>query len=212
MNVTNVKRPRGRYPVSAGVMDLVNQCVKDVESLGFKVEKIKAVWGFMCKGKLGQASYKVDGNYLSFSQAYFDLSNEELVKEFKNTIYHEIIHICGPEYRNHGVHFQRAAYIIGRAFDTVITRCYDEKTKPLVGAILNKHYSNTEGTSSSSKVVNLYTFKCTGCGTTFGRTRRSNFSEHPERYRCSKCGSKIERTDSLGYLRQKERILLKEIN
>ena len=46
------------------------------------------------------------------------------------------------------------------------------------------------GTSGGSAVVR-YVVECTQCGAEIPRARRSRLVEHPEDYRCAKCGGKL---------------------
>lgn len=101
------------------------------------------------------------------------LENED-DKRIKEIIHHELLHTC-KGCLNHG-----------------------QKWKALAAEV-NKAYGYNITTTARSEEINLanprsykYMIRCKKCGTTSYRMKKSKVVSHPENYRCSKCGGRLE--------------------
>lgn len=101
-------------------------------------------------------------------------------KYLMDTLAHELIHTCkGCD--NHSVLFIKYANMLNKAFGYNITAMADENNETdsyIIDAMIN-----------SAK----YQVQCKKCGLIVGRNRMCRSIEHPEYYRCSKCGGDIVR-------------------
>ncbi|MDD3337231.1 MAG: SprT-like domain-containing protein [Lachnospiraceae bacterium] len=93
----------------------------------------------------------------------------------KNTMMHELIHTL-PGCMNHGKTFLRYAQIVNHRYGYSVSRTAN--LSECASAELHKEQIRRAN----------YHFICQCCGTEIFRQRSSNFTRHPERYRCSNCG------------------------
>ena len=113
----------------------------------------------------------------------FNISlNERLVQygtdhDIKEVLLHELIHTINDCF-NHRWQFKNKAWTMYRYLK------YDA---------LNKQYDKTILNRQSKQERAKYVIKCTGCGQTIYRERKSIFVEHPEKYTCGYCHHKFER-------------------
>lgn len=92
----------------------------------------------------------------------------------KDTIAHELLHTVDG-CMNHGKKWKTLA-------NRVNTCCPGYCIK-----------SRTAAIEKGIAVEYRYLMRCCGCNATIGRHRKSPFVDHPEHYKCSKCGGKFER-------------------
>ena len=89
------------------------------------------------------------------------------------TLAHEVLHTCYG-CQNHKKRWHRYADMMNRAYGYTISRT-----------------ESPERLGVEGKSVVRYVVECTQCGAEIPRARRSRLVEHPEDYRCAKCGGKL---------------------
>lgn len=153
---------------------LARACVSDLTEAGIPIGNVRN-WKVGTRGKNQWGLCKMVAPCIydiTISAALLEDSVEDQV--VKNTIAHELLHTVDG-CMNHGKHWHRLAALVNH-------RCpgYNVKSR----------------TSAEEKGIHIefkYLLRCTGCGATVGRHRRSRFVERPKLYLCSKCGGKFER-------------------
>lgn len=182
--------------------NLYNECIKELEILGFKIvdnpevgkiditlsEKNLKRYGCCRQVKpdknyyhIVKRKYKNEIVYDRFKEHHIEISrwvmelNEDLIK---NVIIHEILH-CLPACNNHGVLFKNYANYINQKLGYNIT------TKGNV----EEDYIKSNLNYNKEKNCK-YKITCKECGEVFYRQRLKK--DLIKKYRCSKCGGKLE--------------------
>lgn len=96
---------------------------------------------------------------------------------FMNTLMHEVLHTC-PGCHNHGKLWKSYAAKVNAKFGYDVKRGTSAQEKGL------------ESTTPQKKPK--YVFECVNCGSKVRRYRASEFTRHPEGYRCGKCNGKFK--------------------
>lgn len=122
------------------------------------------------KRRLGQCIKKSSGEYEIQIAEYLENSTENLIRE---VVMHELIHTCRG-CMNHGKKWKIYAEIMNREYGYNITRVYKEDKED---SLPERKYK--------------YLIKCTSCGNTGYRVKRSKVIDNPKNYKCSRCGGKI---------------------
>lgn len=112
----------------------------------------------------GKISYEIEISTM--------LENED-DKKIKEIIHHELLHTC-KGCLNHGQKWKSLAAEVNKAYGYRITTT--AKTEEI------------EQTYPRYK----YMVRCKECGTASYRMKKSRVVNHPENYRCSKCGGRLE--------------------
>lgn len=89
------------------------------------------------------------------------------------TLAHEVLHTCYG-CQNHKKRWQRYADMMNQAYGYAIRRT-----------------DSPERLGVESKAVARYVVVCTCCGAEIPRSRKSRLIQHPEDYRCAKCGGRL---------------------
>ena len=177
---------------------LYNQCVQELQSIGFnfnkenigeitiQISKRNNKRYGCCKQEQPDENYKIVKKvgrkkyikYEKFNKHTIEISKWVLdldEKIIKNTIMHEIIH-CFPCCNNHGEQFKKYANFINSRLGYSISRLGNKE--------VDYKQSNLEYKNAEYK----YTIKCKICGKQFhrNRLRRNFFSD----FRCV-CGGKL---------------------
>ena len=181
------------------LVDLYKKCISELNGIGLNLANIGEIdikiakrsskrYG-CCKQEepdkeyyhYAKRSYRRIKVYDRFKKHHIEVSkwvmdlNDDIIK---NTIMHEIIH-CFPNCNNHGVEFKKYAKLINEKLGYSITRVGNKKDdceKSNITYLDNVKYN--------------YEIICSGCGQKFYRQKlRKNFEK---RYRCGKCGGKLE--------------------
>ena len=98
------------------------------------------------------------------------------VKEgLKNTLHHELLHSCYGCMKHTG-RWKAYADRVNAAYGYNIRRCATGEEQPLPQDLMPKA---------------KYLIRCSGCGAEYPRQKMSAVVQHPERYRCGKCGGKL---------------------
>ncbi|MGN0658133.1 MAG: SprT-like domain-containing protein [Emergencia sp.] len=96
-------------------------------------------------------------------------------KTIKNVLFHELLHTCRG-CMNHGARWKALAGAVNRNFGTDIRVTADCREL---------------GLEEENQGTYRYRIRCTACGETFMRMRKSRVTEHPENYRCARCGGTL---------------------
>lgn len=124
-------------------------------------------WGQCVKYYNGDYSINISTRLLDDSVPYDGL---------KSTIIHELLHTC-PNSFNHGKTWKGYADKVNKRYGYLVQRCDNSIDKGVVEITKDAKYA----------------FKCNKCGSIIVRNRASNFTKHPENYRCSNCNGKFTR-------------------
>lgn len=185
------------------LFELYNECINELKGIGINIEnndKIgkvdiklsnrKAKRYGCCRQEdpdknfkiVEKRGYKRIIKYEKFNRHHIEISNwvmqlnDEIIK---NTIMHEIIH-CFPYCNNHGTNFKRYATYINEKLGYNITRTGNVK----------EDYEKSNIEFKVKEPEYKYKIICTRCGQEIYRKRFS--SKLIKKYRCGKCGGKLE--------------------
>ena len=181
--------------------NLYKECIRELENIGIQIENNKLVENIdikiakrnckrygCCKQEEPDEMYKkiikrkgkILIKYDRFKEHHIEISkwvmdlNEDIIK---NTIIHEIIH-CLPECNNHAQKFKSYAKYI------------NEKLGYNITTVGNKELDYQKSNLLYEFNNNKYKIICKKCGQKIYRQRlRKNFTK---KYRCGKCGGKLE--------------------
>ena len=156
------------------LMKLANECIAELTAIGIPIRQVRN-WKISarCKRTWGLCHSLGDGQF-DITIAQMLLQDDVSDISVKNTIIHELLHTVDG-CMNHGVKWHRLA------------------------ARVNKQYpryniqSHTPANEKGVQIAYRYLFRCTGCGATAGRHRKSRFVENYSKYYCRRCGGKFER-------------------
>ena len=181
---------------------LFDECVSELNKIGINLENNKVGnidiklskrstkrYG-CCKQEEPDKNYKIIEKrgyrriikYEKFNKHHIEISNwvmqlnDEIIK---NTIMHEIIH-CFPYCNNHGTNFKKYATYINEKLGYNITRTGNVK----------EDYEKSNIEFKSKELEYKYKIICTKCGQEIYRKRFN--SKLIKRYRCKKCGGKLQ--------------------
>ena len=91
----------------------------------------------------------------------------------RQTLAHEVLHTCYG-CQNHKKRWRHYAELMNRAYGYTIART-----------------DSPERLGVAKKTVVRYIVRCTRCGAEIARARRSRLVDHPEDYRCARCGGRL---------------------
>ena len=130
----------------------------------------KSRWGLCSRLKSG--AFKI-----SISKSL--LQDKVSDKNAKQTLLHEMLHTAKDCFKHTG-QWKVYANMLNRAYGYNIkrTNSADEMGLPEMKRTKKTNYAIT----------------CQNCGYTYNRQRMSVIIDHPERYRCGKCGGNLKRT------------------
>lgn len=157
----------------------INECEKDLEKLGIKHGRVrefsvntraKCRWG-QCK-KVGFGLYDV-----SISAVLLDETTD--AQNLKNTIVHELLHTVSGCF-NHTGKWKLLAETVNRKL-------------PQYNIKRTTSYEEIGITDNRKEPVCRYILKCKNCGAEISRQRLSKAVKNYRKYRCAKCGGKLER-------------------
>ena len=162
---------------------LFNECREEIKKAGIPLNEntegiqinSRAVKRFGCckrtEGSDGRDLYTIE------ISSHITGCGEKLIKE---VICHELLHTCEGCF-NHGKKWKKYAEELNRLYGYDISRTASpEKT----------------GTEEPEEAGSFkYELVCTKCGAVIKRKRRSKLTEHPEFYRCGKCGGRLKKCE-----------------
>lgn len=154
-------------------MELMDPILK---KRGYSTKKIKITRVFTSRATSRHAQVNRLTGTLNISVGMFNEGVSE--RDFDNTLLHEMCHMYEDAGHGHGPKWKLVADIASQVSGLSITRC-----------------SNIEGFSSVNRAERReqlvkksgLVFKCEDCGQIITRTRRSNFTENYDKYRCGRC-------------------------
>lgn len=163
------------------IYTLLRECKKECEDCEIYLGEIADIsvnhrahkrWGH-CRYEPSEDAYYIDISYKLVDES-------TPVKTLKETILHELCHTVEGGMCHTGEWKKAVAKLNNRyGYNIKRTNSYEDKGV------------DREKFPPKKKTIN-YAFECCGCGYQVTRTRKSNFVEHPERYRCGICGGKFK--------------------
>lgn len=185
------------------LQELYLECLKELKSIGIDMQNSDIIGNIdimlskritkrygCCKQEQLDKNYKVIQKigykkvtkYEKFKKHHIEISKwlmELDNKIIKNTIIHELIH-CIPFCNNHGKEFKKYAKYINENLGYYIQR---------VGNI-KEDYEKSNIQYHEMPINYRYKMKCENCGQKILRQRFN--VKNTQRYRCGKCGGKIQ--------------------
>jgi len=157
----------------------INECKSELGKIGIKYGKILD-WSINTRAtkRWGQCKKVPGGFTININATLLDERND--VEGLKNTIIHELLHSCDG-CLNHGAEWKRLAAKVNSVYGYNIKRCSSASEK---------------GIEEETRVINhiepKYIVKCTRCGNTIKRQKKSKLIEHTSRYRCGRCHGELK--------------------
>lgn len=156
-------------------LDAMNEKLSPVMKERIPIEKV-----FTSKARSRHACVNRTDHSLNISEHMFtEATHEELV----NTLLHEMCHMFKKAGHGHGEMWRYYAAIASAVSGLEITRCNN------IGSYSEERAERRRELIKKSGLR----FRCLDCGTIIERTRRSNFTEHYDRYTCGRCGGHFEK-------------------
>ncbi len=125
------------------------------------------------RSRFGKCTKKGSGYEIELSGHLMEADDTAI----ETVILHELLHTC-PRCLNHGKLWKAYAEKLNHKYGYRIT------------ATSSYHSMGLEDPGSRETVK--YMIKCTKCGTEYPRKRKCSLVENVDRYRCGKCGGKLE--------------------
>lgn len=161
------------------LMSLVEICKSELDSLGIKYGNICS-WSVNTRAKrrLGQCK-KVGRDLFEINISATLLRDDIEDRLALNTIMHELLHTVKGCFNHTGKWKEYAEYI----------------NKNLNGYNIKRVAKPCEmgGVLETKAPIYKYVLRCTKCGQEIKRQKQSTVISNYKRYRCSKCGGKLER-------------------
>lgn len=134
------------------------------------------------KSRRGCCKFKgTCGASVEISEYMLDLPEKEVL----TTMIHELLHTF-KDSRGHTGNWLRRANFIKNVTGYNVTRV---RTIEGEYEIRKNYYEELDKKREAHTIIH----KCNNCGCEIVRHRETNFTKHPERYRCSQCGGKFQR-------------------
>lgn len=156
------------------VVQIGIECEQNLAAIGIKCGRINRYKvNSRATRRLGQCSGNEKIGF-TIEIAEVLLGEDIPMEELRNTMFHELLHTC-KDCMNHGSEWQRLADKTGRTYGLNIGRLAssDEKATQIM---LKAYKENAK-----------YKYVCENCGRMHIQHRASNFTRHPESYRCGRC-------------------------
>lgn len=160
---------------------MLAKAIEMVEALGIPVpESICPVVGIVDSHNFfgrccGPTSNNNDSGFDYLVQvSRYTLKNTE--RSVMNTLIHEVLHAC-PGGRGHRGNWKKYADLFNSVYGYNIRRCGGDKT-------LSDKENLFEG-------VIRYVIECPSCGRRWYRQKASEFTRHPERWKCGSCKTNL---------------------
>lgn len=163
-----------------------NQCIEDLEAIGYSFPK-KIV--FLSSGRMkktwGLCTTYANRDYTEIKIATFLLQDDVEEKQLRQTIYHELAHAIDNNEHGHNKEWQKIADDISDCYNMDIQQyCTQEEIKSL------KHTVMYQQKCERKKFVVV----CKECKKVHSRYgyRAPKWYAHPNNYKC-KCGGELKR-------------------
>ena len=153
------------------------ECMSELDALKIKYSpNISFVINTRAKARLGLCK-KIGNSYvIEISEILLDERIDEK-HGLKNTIIHELLHTCRGCMKHTGKWAELA-----------------QKVNAAYGYTIKRAQNRSDGIIPPELQASArYIIRCTGCGAEIPRVKRSPRVDHPEKYRCAKCGGMLER-------------------
>ena len=142
----------------------IKECMAELDRLRIPYAKnIRFTVNRRAKLRLGQCRRQGDNYTIEISAALLD------------DRVHELLHSCYGCMKHTG-RWKAYADRVNAAYGYNIRRCATGEEQPLPQDLMPKA---------------KYLIRCSGCGAEYPRQKMSAVVQHPERYRCGKCGGKL---------------------
>ena len=145
-------------------------CLRMLEQCAIPVGKIREIKAdTRARRRWGVCRKEADGSFRIGISVRL-LEEDVPLRSLQQTILHELLHTA-PGCMDHTGTWKRYAGLLNRTYGFSIRRA-----------------SAAEDLGAPEDPRVRYRFRCEGCGAEQLRYRACNFTRHPERYRCSRCG------------------------
>lgn len=153
----------------------IKECMAELDRLNIPYAKnIRFTVNRRAKLRLGQCRRQGNSYTIEISAALLD-DRVDLREGLKNTLHHELLHSCYGCMKHTG-RWKAYADKVNAAYGYNIRRCATGEEQPLPQDLMPKA---------------KYLIRCSDCGAEYPRQKMSAVVQHPERYRCGKCGGKL---------------------
>jgi len=125
------------------------------------------------RSRFGRCRKTAAGYEIEISRSLLECSDRQI----ETVLYHELLHTC-PKCMNHGKLWKYYAARLNEKYGCSIT----------VSTSYEKMGLENPGSRENVK----YLVVCSQCGQTYPRKRRCKLVDDVDRYRCGKCGGKLE--------------------
>lgn len=158
---------------------LVEECKAELDSIGIKYGKVRE-WtvNTRAKHRWGQCK-KVGFGLFDISISHSLLNDDADVQSAKNTIVHELLHTVPGCFGHKGKWKMLSEYVNLKLPQYTIKRVTSFEEKGLEREIKEPIYR--------------YMLRCKKCGQEIKRQKKSKVILQYKKYRCAKCGGKLER-------------------
>lgn len=153
----------------------MQEAIKELHEVQiYPSERIKGIKGnSRAKRRLGCCKKRVDRGKANYEIEISTMLEDETDRQIKEIIHHELLHTC-KGCLNHGQKWKSQAARVNQIFG------YHIKTTAEI----------TDSEDIEEKQYK-YVIKCSECGNTGYRMKKSRVVKQPENYRCSKCGGQL---------------------
>lgn len=154
---------------------LMLEAINELKQIGIEpAESIKGIKvNSRAKRRLGCCKKVLDQGKIQYEIEIAKMMEVMTDRQIKEVIHHELLHTC-KGCMNHGQKWKSLAAKVNKNYGYHI-----ETTAKILG--------NEEQKEKRFK----YEIRCTKCGNTGYRMKKSKVVSQPENYRCSKCGGKL---------------------
>ncbi len=172
---------------------LIRECESELDALAFDYGDIE--WSINTRAKKRWGQCKTIGSHkYSISIARILLEDDVDDIATKTTMIHEMLHAVDKNKNGHKGNWLRLANTVRNAYGYDIKRTSTTAEKGIVQPAEEPNYK--------------YIYVCLGCGSVVRKIRRSNFTEHPNRYICPECKGKFIEKREYDKLSEKQRVEL----
>ena len=153
------------------------ECMEELDRINIKYSpNISFVINTRATSRLGLCQKMGESYVIQISSVLLDDRVDEK-KGLKTTIMHELLHTCRGCMKHTGK-WAELAKKVNEAYGYSIKRAATPSDNIIPWEL---------------QTPPKYVIKCMGCGEIVLRQKKSPLVEHPERYRCAKCGGKLHR-------------------
>lgn len=162
---------------------IANECMEELDALDIPYSNdVEFRINTRAKRRWGKVSRLPDGGFrIEINSSLLDESNDCL-RGLKNTIIHELLHTCDG-CMNHGKNWKDYAEMVNARYDYGVKRCNSSEEKGVTEPVMTR----------ATRPSNSYMIQCESCGNTHMSSRLSKTIQHPEWYRCARCGGNFFR-------------------